>query len=56
MMAHNLDPALDRQKLVDPSKFEASLVYIARSRPAGFPCLKRNKSKQKNKIKHQDSW
>lgn len=53
--AHNFNPALDRQRLVDCSKCQASLVYIARSRPVGLSCLKKARAnrKRQNETKHQ---
>ena len=45
-------PALGRQRQEELCEFQASLVYIASSRPAGAtgkPCLKKAKKKKKRK-------
>ena len=47
-------PALGRQRQEELCEFQASLVYIASSRPAGAtgkPCLKKAKKKKKKKKK-----
>ena len=45
-------PALGRQRQEELCEFQASLVYIASSRPAGAtgkPCLKKAKKKKKER-------